>query len=60
MSRSVAVDMETLLKGLEEKAKEAFRGYPVGTIAFYGPDDTSLRSINTLATRITARIKLGW
>lgn len=49
MSRSVAVDMETLLKGLEEKAKEAFRGYPVGTIALYGPDDIK-------ATKVVAAV----
>jgi hypothetical protein len=26
-------------KWLEKKAKRGLRGYPVGTIAFYGPDD---------------------
>jgi len=26
-------------KWLKKKAKAGFRGYPVGTIAFYGPDD---------------------
>jgi hypothetical protein len=26
-------------KWLEKKAKGGFRGYPIGTIAFYGPDD---------------------
>ena len=26
-------------KWLAKKAKAGFRGYPVGTIAFYGPDD---------------------
>jgi hypothetical protein len=26
-------------KWLEKKAKRGVRGYPVGTIAFYGPDD---------------------
>jgi len=26
-------------KWLEKKAKAGFRGYPVGTVAFYGPDD---------------------
>jgi len=25
-------------KWLEKKSKLGFRGYPVGTIAFYGPD----------------------
>ena len=27
------------LKRLGKKTKKGFRGYPVGTIAFYGPDD---------------------
>jgi hypothetical protein len=26
-------------KWLDKKSKLGFRGYPVGTIAFYGPDD---------------------
>ena len=26
-------------KRLAKKAKKGFRGYPVGTLAFYGPDD---------------------
>ena len=26
-------------KWLEKKAKRGFRGYPIGTIAFYGPDE---------------------
>ena len=28
-----------LHKRLGKKAKRGFRGFPVGTIAFYGPDD---------------------
>jgi len=28
-----------LLKRLEKRAKNGARGYPVGTRAFYGPDD---------------------
>ena len=28
------------LTPLEKKARRGFRGYPVGTVAFYGPDDT--------------------
>jgi hypothetical protein len=28
-----------LRKWLDKKSKLGFRGYPVGTIAFYGPDD---------------------
>ena len=27
-------------KWLKKKAKLGFRGYPAGTIVFYGPDDT--------------------
>jgi hypothetical protein len=26
-------------KWLEKKARAGFRGYPVGTVAYYGPDD---------------------
>lgn len=26
-------------KWLKKKAKAGFRGYPAGTVAFYGPDD---------------------
>ena len=28
-----------LKKRLAKKSKKGFRGYPVGTLAFYGPDD---------------------
>ena len=28
-----------LLRRLEKRAKKGARGYPVGTLAFYGPDD---------------------
>jgi len=30
---------EHLMKGLERRAQEGFQGYPLGIIAFYGPDD---------------------
>jgi hypothetical protein len=30
---------ETLLGRIEEKARRGHRGDPVGTVAFYGPDD---------------------
>ena len=36
-------------KRLEKKARKGFRGYPVATIAVYGPDDTT-------ATKLTAAI----
>ena len=26
-------------KRLQKKAKRGFRGYPIGTVAFYGPDN---------------------
>ena len=39
-------------KELEKKQKKGFRGYPVGTVAFYGPDDTH-------ATKVVAAIIPG-
>jgi hypothetical protein len=36
-------------KWLEKKCKLGFRGYPVGTIAFYGPDDRR-------ASKVTAAV----
>ena len=35
MSRS----RERLRKRLQKKSRKGFRGYPAGTLAFYGPDD---------------------
>jgi hypothetical protein len=32
-------------KWLAKKAKQGRRGYPIGTIAFYGPDDTRASKI---------------
>ncbi len=32
-------------KWLQKKAKRGVRGYPVGTIAFYGPDDRSASKV---------------
>ena len=32
--------LERARKRLGKRAKKGFRGYPVATIAFYGPDDT--------------------
>lgn len=34
---------------LEKKGKEGFKGYPAGTVAYYGPD-------NTKATKVVAAI----
>lgn len=34
---------------LHKKAKEGFRGYPIGTVAYYGPD-------NTKATKVVASV----
>ena len=36
-------------KSLEKKTKKGFRGYPVGTIAFYGPN-------NKVASKVSAGI----
>ena len=32
-------------KRLGKKAKKGFRGYPVATIAFYGPDSTTATKV---------------
>ncbi len=45
-------DLNTYKEPLEEKAKLGFRGYPIATIAFYGPDDLT-------ATKIAVGIILG-
>jgi hypothetical protein len=37
--------MERAIKRLGKKAKKGFRGYPVATIAFYGPDDKKATKI---------------
>ena len=36
-----------LKKRLAKKAKKGFRGYPVGTLAFYGPDDRRASKVVT-------------
>jgi hypothetical protein len=36
-------------KRLQKKAKRGFRGYPVGTVAFYGPD-------NRFASKVAAAV----
>ena len=41
-----------MLKRLQKKAKRGFRGYPIATIAAYGPNDR-------LATKIAVAIMLG-
>ena len=41
--------LERARKRLRKKARRGFRGYPVATIAFYGPDDTT-------ATKLTVGI----
>ena len=32
-------------KAIRRKARQGFRGYPVGTVAFYGPDDRSASKV---------------
>src|SRR5438309_10906254 len=41
--------LERARKRLDKRAKRGFRGYPVATVAFYGPDDTR-------ATKLTVGI----
>jgi len=41
--------LERARKRLGKKAKKGFRGYPVATVALYGPDDTT-------ATKLTVGI----
>jgi hypothetical protein len=42
----------SLRKRLEKKAKKGFRGYPIGSLAFYGPDDR-------MATKMVAAVLAG-
>ena len=39
-------------KRIQKKAKRGFRGYPVGTVAFYGPD-------NRFASKVAAAVVPG-
>jgi hypothetical protein len=39
-------------KRLQKKAKRGFKGYPIGTVAFYGPD-------NRFASKIAAAVIPG-
>ena len=39
-------------KRLQKKAKKGFKGYPVGTVAFYGPD-------NRFASKVAVSVILG-
>lgn len=39
-------------KRLQKKAKKGFRGYPVGTVAFYGPD-------NRFASKVAVAVITG-
>ena len=36
---------ETLLKRIQDKARRGHRGDPVGTVAFYGPDDQAASKV---------------
>jgi hypothetical protein len=50
-SATMKVRRPSLPKRLHKRAKKGFRGYPVATIAFYGPDD---RFASKVAVGITA------
>ena len=45
----MAIKLKRKIHPLQKKAKEGFRGYPVGTVAYYGPD-------NTKATKLVASV----
>jgi len=47
----MAIKLNRTKHPLEKKAKEGFRGYPVGTIAYYGPDTAT-------ATKVVAAIAI--
>ena len=47
--RGVAAMIERARKRLSKSAKKGFRGWPVATVALYGPDDT-------MATKLTVGI----
>ena len=42
----------SLRKRIQKRAKKGFRGYPIGSLAFYGPDDK-------MATKMVASIVHG-
>lgn len=44
--------MNRFTKAIKRKARKGFRGYPIGTVALYGPDDRK-------ATKIVVGIVLG-
>ena len=43
---------ERFLKAIRKKARRGFSGYPIGTIAFYGPNDR-------LASKVAASVTLA-
>jgi hypothetical protein len=45
----MSLKAQRIRKAFSKRAKKGFRGYPVATIAFYGPDDK-------LATKVVASI----
>jgi hypothetical protein len=49
-------------KWLQKKAKRGMRGFPVGTVAFYGPDDRSASKVaaGVLLTRDSEPITRRW
>lgn len=48
----MAIKLKKSKHPLEKKAKEGFRGYPIGTIAYYGPD-------NKKATKVAVGIVMA-
>jgi hypothetical protein len=50
--REIGKMLQRSRKRLGKRAKKGFRGYPVATVALYGPDDTT-------ATKLTVGIVLA-
>lgn len=48
----MAIKLNRKKHPLEKKAKDGFRGYPVGTIAYYGPD-------NIKASKVVAAVVMA-
>ena len=42
-------------KRLQKKAKRGFKGYPIGTVAFYGPDNRFASKVAVAVSRARTR-----
>ena len=48
--------IERARKRLSKRAKKGFRGWPVATVALYGPDDTTATKLTVGIVPVKARI----